>query len=187
MRSGNTSGVSWFRYCSFSEKYVSVILFGNEKVEIEKRSRCDNSIVVENVHSINSVTKARRFYGLLDSNRAESGTNHRLDLSHITDPVNILDEVAKTTNRKKLILLLARDIAHAIGDKDGNVLMGKYPLGKQYLASPETKEGRGYMKPFERRRSGAGSGQMLEGCALLLIRICIMEENAQIKGILIFC
>ena len=46
------------------------LLFGNGNVDVATRIRIDNSIVVEHVHSIYSVSKERRSNGCLESNRA---------------------------------------------------------------------------------------------------------------------
>ena len=61
------------------------------------------------------------------------------------------------------------------------------PPGIQYLAFPGTKEDRAAPNTFERRRSWAGSWEMATRFALLLINICIIQENnAKSKGILKF-
>ena len=112
---------------------------------------------------------------MLEGDREELGGNPRLALSHILDPLNIPAEVAKTTTWQKLILLLARNITQTIGDKDKNVLRKTYPSGKQYLALPETKEGRVYSIKFTRPRAGSRSWEIPAGLRLLLIKIRIME------------
>ena len=69
--------------------------------------RNDNSIVVEHVHSINSVTKGRSMNCFLESNIEELDTSRRLALSHIMGGSGISGETTKTTTRNKLIMLSA--------------------------------------------------------------------------------
>ena len=56
-----------------------------------------------------------------------------LDLSNITGALNIPDEVAKSTTRKKIILLATRNISQTVSDKGTDAIRGTYPSGKQYL------------------------------------------------------
>ena len=72
-------------------------LRANENVDIETRIRNDNSIVVEHVHSINSVTKERRMRGLVGSNIEELDINQWLALSNIMGGLGISDEMARAT------------------------------------------------------------------------------------------
>ena len=85
------------------------ILFGNENIATVAMIRNDCPEVVGNVHPINSAAKERMPNGFLESNRGD-GANPCLALSHIMDPLNISDEMAKTTTQNKLILLLSRNI-----------------------------------------------------------------------------
>ena len=55
--------------------------------------RNDNSIVLEHVHSINSVTKGRILSGPIHSNREELGNSHWLAFSHIGGSLNTPDEL----------------------------------------------------------------------------------------------
>ena len=84
-------------------------LLGNENEQIDTRIRNDNSSVVEHVHSINADAKDRWLNGFIESNREGPGTNPCLALSHITGPLNISDEMAKTKTRGKLILHIRRN------------------------------------------------------------------------------
>ena len=88
----------------------SGLLFGNANVEIATRIRNDNPSVVEHVHSITPAAKERRSNCFLESNREEMGPNPRLAVSHITAHLKVSGEMAKTTTRTKLILLLSRNI-----------------------------------------------------------------------------
>ena len=51
------------------------LLVGYDNVDIEKRIRHDNSIFVEKVRPIYSITKERRSNGVLESNREDMGKN----------------------------------------------------------------------------------------------------------------
>ena len=86
-------------------------------MEVETRIRNDNSGVVGHVHSINSVTEARRLNGLLESNSEDSGANPGLDLPRIADPLCIPDELTKSTTQTKLIFLLSRNISQTMSEK----------------------------------------------------------------------
>ena len=103
---------------------LSELLFGNAII------RNDNSNVVEHLHAINAVARERRSDGFLESNREEAETNPWLALSHITGPLNIPDDMAKTTTRKKSIALLARGAHRTIDEKNINVLRKTNPAGK---------------------------------------------------------
>ena len=59
-----------------------------------------------------------------------------------------------------------------------NAIWKAYPSGKQYLAFPESKEGREYLNTFTRRRDGLRSWQMAEVFAILLIKISIMGDRS---------
>ena len=82
---------------------LAELLFGNENIDIGAMIRNDNSIVVENVHTVNSVTKNRMINGALGSNRAELGNKPWLSLSRIVGSANISDEMAKATTQNKFI------------------------------------------------------------------------------------
>ena len=105
------------------------------------------------------------------------GTNPWLALAHITGPLNIPGGMAKSATRKKLILLLRRDICQAISEKDKNVIRKTYPSDKQYLTSPETKESRNHPDTFIRGRDDVGSCDILEGFFILLIQIRIRGDR----------
>ena len=109
------------------------------------------------------------------------GNNPWLSLSQIAGPLDISDEMPKTTPRKKLILLLARNTPQAISGKDKNALRKTYPSDRQYLAFRETKEGRNHSATFVRRRGGAGIWKMLEWHGLLLIKIGVIKEKKRNK------
>ena len=49
--------------------------------------------------------KERRLNGFLESNREGSGANLWLALSHIMGPLNISEEMAKTSARTNLIII----------------------------------------------------------------------------------
>ena len=73
--------------------------------------RYDNFSVAEHVRSANSSTKRRAVNGFLDSNREALRNNPLLALARrVMRNLNIPDEVAKTSARDKLILLLVRRI-----------------------------------------------------------------------------
>ena len=82
----------------FLGSMIEVPPFGN--VDIATRIRNDNSIVAEHVHPINSVTNERRLNGSLESDSEESETNPTLALSHIAGPINISEEMMKSTTRR---------------------------------------------------------------------------------------
>ena len=139
----------------FPEKYVREVLLGRGNIEIETGIRADNSSVV--AHPINSVTKERRSRGLIGRNSEELKMNPRLSLPHIMGPLNMPNEIAKTTTREKLISLLARDIPKSISGQDKNALRDTHPSGQQYLAFRGTNAGRRYFDAFARRISVVGS------------------------------
>ena len=141
----------------FVKSMSAGLMFGNENAQIETGMRNDNSSAVDHVHSIRSVTKDRRSNGFLESNREELETNSWWALSHITGPLNFPDEMAKSATRNKLILSLPRNISQSASGKVKYDIGKTYPAGKQYLAFPETKEGRGDLNTSTRRRYGADS------------------------------
>ena len=76
--------------------------------------RSDNSVVVEDVHSINLATRGRRMGGFLESSREELELSGWLTLSHIPRTLSIVDELTKSTTRRKLISILTKIIS--VGD-----------------------------------------------------------------------
>ena len=152
---------------------AELLLFWNEKVDIETRSRCDNSSVVGHVHSIYSVTKGRMPNGFLESNSEELDINQWLALSRIAGGLDISDEMAKPTTRNKLVTLSAMNIPQAAIEGNRDVIRKSYPSDKQYLAYPETSGRRKYLRKFTRRRDGAGSWGIIEKVALFLINFII--------------
>ena len=147
----------------FLKSTQSGLLFGNGNVDIGARIRNGNSSVVGHVRPINSVTKERRSGVFLESNKVESRANPWLAISRIMCHLNISDEVAKSTTRKKLHLLLPRDIPQSVSEKSKDEIRKTYPVGNRYLSYPETKEGRGRLNKYARRRDGAGSWEILKG------------------------
>ena len=69
------------------------LMLGNGNAETETIIRNDNPIVVEHVHSLNSVTKGRRSNLFLEINREELETNPWLPLSHIVGDLDISDDM----------------------------------------------------------------------------------------------
>ena len=57
------------------------------------------------------------------------------------------------------------------------MIRGTYPYGEQYMAFPGTKEGRNDLDTSALRRAGAGSWQMVNFPALLLIKTCVGEDR----------
>ena len=88
--------------------------------------------------------------------------------------------MTRTTTHNKLIMLLAMNIPQTTIGKNKNVIRKSYIADKQYLASPETSEGRKYLQSFTRQRSGVGSWRIIEKIAILIIN-CIMEDQSQNK------
>ena len=86
----------------------------------------------------------------LRCNKEESDTDPWVALSLIMGGLNISDATTKTTTRKKLISLLSRNIPQTASGRGKTEIMETYPSGKQYLASPETKERRKYLRKFAR-------------------------------------
>ena len=82
---------------------LDALLIGNGNIEIEAGIRNDNSSVVEHIHSINSVAKERGLTGSLEVIEGIGGANPWLALSHIEGPLNISDEMTKSTSHAKLI------------------------------------------------------------------------------------
>ena len=154
---------------------------GNGNIDIGAIIRNDNSIVVEHVRPINSVTQERRSNGSVESNREESETKPWLVLSHITGILNIPEEVAKSATRKRLILVPSRSISQSVTRNGKDEIRKTYTSDRQYLAFRETKEGLKYLHTFERRRDGAGSWQMLKRIPLLLIKIRTMGIKTKNK------
>ena len=68
-------------------------------------------------------------------------------------PLSISDEMAKTITHNKIILLLSRNISQTVSGDGADVIRKTYPSGKQYMAFPETKDGRGDLDTFARRRA----------------------------------
>ena len=98
------------------------LLFGNENADIATIIRNDNSSVVQNAHSINSVTKGRILNGILESNREGPDINKWVALPRITGGLNIPDEMAKTATRAKFIMLLSKNISHATSEENKDVI-----------------------------------------------------------------
>ena len=57
-----------------------------------------------------------------------------------------------------------------MSEKAQNAIRGTYPADKQYLACPGTKEGRGDLNTFARRRAEVDSWIMEKRRALLSIK-----------------
>ena len=105
-----------FGAACFLKSTLTELLFGNGYIDIATRIINDNSIVIDHVHSVNSVAKERRLTGPLESKRYELETNPWLALSQIMEPLNISDEMTKTTARRKPILL-SRNTPQKSGEK----------------------------------------------------------------------
>ena len=84
--------------------------------------------------------------------------------------------MAKTKTQRKEILLLSNNISQAAGGGNRNAIRKSYPDTKQYLAFPETKEGRKYLDTSERQRSGAERWQIIENAPLALINFTMGSE-----------
>ena len=104
-------------------------------------------------------------------------TNPWIALSHIAWHLNMPDEVAKSTTRAKLILLLCLDIFRTTSEKAEDEIRQTYPPGKQYLARHATKEGRKDSNTFTRRRDGVCSWQIAKRFPLFLINNCIAKDQ----------
>ena len=93
--------------------------------------------------------------------------------------LDISDEMAKSSSRAKVILLLSRNIAQTMSGEVKDEIRKTYQSGGQYLAFPETKEvrGEGDLDTFLRPRDGAGSWEMARRLALLLIKTCIRQDQ----------
>ena len=74
--------------------------------------------------------------GFLRSNIDRLDINRRLALSHITGGLGISGEMAKTTTRNKLIMLLARNIPQTTSEKNKQVIRKRSSSDKQYLSPP---------------------------------------------------
>ena len=90
-----------FDTARFVTSMLSELLFGNGNVDLRTMIRNDNPSVVEHVHSINPVTKERILNGFPESSMGGIGANRWLSLSRIMEHLNISDEMAKSTTRKK--------------------------------------------------------------------------------------
>ena len=112
-------------------------LYGNEGCDIGTSAKTDNSSVVENVHSTNSVTNERRSNCLLDSNREGILPNRRFSMSHIPGGISISAVLTSSTSQTKLISLLAMNKSQMIGEKSEEVPRNSYPSGEQCLAFPD--------------------------------------------------
>ena len=157
-----------FRVCDTYLLLTSVLsefIFGNGNVALATRIRKDNSVVVEHVHSINSVTKERRLDGLLES-REDPETDPWLALSKTAAPLNISAEMAKSRTRNKLFLLMSRNISQSMSGNVKDEIREIYPADMQYLAFRATKGGRWDLDTFARRRAGVGSWEMVNRFAL---------------------
>ena len=74
-------------------------LFGNSNIDIVPMILNDNSIFVEHVHSVNSVTEARGPKGLPESNE-ELDANRWFALSRIAGSLGLPDGMDKTKTQK---------------------------------------------------------------------------------------
>ena len=63
-----------------------------------------------------------------------------------------------------------------VSEKSKDATRRTYPSGKQYLPTPETKEGRKGAIAFIWCREGVGSWGILKRFGILLIKIRIMED-----------
>ena len=97
--------------------------------------------------------------------------------------LNISDGMAKTTTQNKLITPLANHIIQTASDQNKNAIRKTHPSGKQYLDFPETSEGPKYLHTFTRRRAGAGSWEIIEKIAILLISCIIKDQKRKTQGI----
>ena len=86
-------------------------------------------------------------------------------------PLNIADEMAKSTTRNILILSLSRHIFRTVIEKSKDEIWKAYPSGKPYLSFPETKEGRRDLNTFTRRRAGVDRWEAAKRLSILLIKI----------------
>ena len=107
---------SFYRFdpSRFLKSLVSDLLLRYGNVDIETSERNDNRIVVEHVHSINSVTIGRRLNSIIDRNREELNLNRWIRLYHIPGTVSIAEELGKSTSQFKLLTLLTGNISQAI-------------------------------------------------------------------------
>ena len=72
--------------------------------------------------------------------------NPWLALSRIMGPLNISDEMAKTTTQNKSTLLMSGNIPQTASGKAGGAIRKTYPSG-----IPEAKEGQRDLDAFTRR------------------------------------
>ena len=90
----------------FVKSSPAELLLGNENVDVGTIIRNDNSIVVEHVHSVNSIAEERMLGGLLERNREEVDLNTWLAPVRITGGLNISDDITKSATQTKLSMLL---------------------------------------------------------------------------------
>ena len=88
-----------------------------------------------------------------------------VSISRIAGPLNISGEMAKSTTQAKSIWLLSRNILQTVSEEAEDEKMGTYPARRQYLAFPETKDGRQDSNTFARRRTGAD-------CRHIMKKVC---------------
>ena len=88
---------------------IAGILFGNLWVEIPTYVRNDNSEVVYQAHSINTVTNAKRLNNFLESNRGFENTE-RLSIGYIPGGMNTTDGLTKSATGVKLRRLINGNI-----------------------------------------------------------------------------